>query len=56
MALTRNQLARFRRLLDARWRALADEVREDVDKARLRASPSASRCAPCQTRHEKTYR
>lgn len=29
---------------------------EDIPLARLRASPGAGRCMPCQERHEKTYR
>jgi DnaK suppressor protein len=28
----------------------------DIGVARLEANPAAARCAPCQTRHEKTYR
>ena len=123
MPLSPTQIAAFRRQLDIRWRALVDELREDVDKARreqygslagsthdtgdesvadlladlgqaelsrdlgelreveaarkrvsagaygvctdcgadigvprLEANPAASRCTPCQTRHEKTYR
>jgi RNA polymerase-binding transcription factor DksA len=27
-----------------------------IDFERLRASPAASRCTPCQERHEKTFR
>lgn len=28
----------------------------EIGVARLEANPAAARCAPCQTRHEKTYR
>jgi len=34
MPLTQSQTAQLRSLLDGRWRALVDEIRQDVDKTR----------------------
>ena len=34
MPLTQSQTAQLRRHLDTRWRALLDEIRQDVDKTR----------------------
>lgn len=46
--------AAFERMADGSYGSCVD-CGGDIDYARLSVSPTATRCVPCQERHEKTY-
>ena len=55
LAELREVEAARRRIADGIY-GICTDCGADVGVARLQVQPAAARCAPCQARHEKTYR